>query len=129
MDKPTVTEYDKRADYKKNIAPIVEELVKACTKAQIPMFVSIAPFNSAEETGYENDGVLTGSLGLTLKEDEFEKYLAVLHGGKVTFPGGDPALSEGKMFEYIASTMKNAPVEDDPEDDENLEEVMKNELK
>lgn len=123
--------YDKTEEYKKNVAPLIASLVKECTKARIPLFISTAPKNDESETVYKNDGVLTGSLGITLKEDEFEKYLAVLHGGKVFFPGGEPDLAEGKLFEYIESAINNDSIhpEDDPEDIDNLEEVMNNEIK
>lgn len=120
-----VTEYDKTSVYKKQIVPLIEDIVKVCTKEKIPMFISLAPKSTTDETTYYNDGVLTGSLGITLHEDEFEKYLGVLHGGKITFPGGDPELSEGKLFDYIASSISNTPsANDDPEDDEDFEEVM-----
>ena len=129
-DEKTVTVYDKKAEYKSTIAPILKQLIKECTKNKIPMFVSFAPANDEEETTYVNDGVLTGSMNITLKDDLFEKYLGVLHGGRVVFSGGDPELSEGKMFDYIAENIEkeNQPVDDEPEDMTDYEAVMKNKI-
>lgn len=125
MSSAIVTEYDKTSVYKKQIVPLIEDIVKICTKERIPMFISVAPKSTADKTTYNNDGVLTGSLGITLHEDEFEKYLGVLHGGKVSFPGGDPELSEGKLFDYVASSISDTPSDNnDPEDNEDFEEVM-----
>lgn len=102
MKNNTVTEYDKSQVFKDEIRPILLELKKKCRINNIPFFFSCAEANSEKKTSYSNEGVLTGSLGIDLTDDKFEKYLMVLRGAELQ-PLGAITQFEDDAMQYIMS--------------------------
>lgn len=104
-----ITTYDKTELYNTKVAPEVEKIRVTCAAGKLPFFFSSAVKNDEEGTVYKNEGVLTGSFGIDLKEDHFENFLGVLHGGKVVFDAGDPDVSAEERVAYL----QDASFEDD----------------
>lgn len=104
-----ITTYDKTELYNTKVAPEVEKIRVTCAAGKLPFFFSSAVKNDEEGTVYKNEGVLTGSFGIDLKEDHFENFLGVLHGGKVVFDAGDPDVSAKERVAYL----QDASFEDD----------------
>ena len=80
-----IVNYNMQNVYNAEILPHVNEIKKICKVQNIPFFISTAVRNENNKTKYVNDGVLTGSNQIGLYNDMFEKFLLVMHGGKVTF--------------------------------------------
>lgn len=87
--------YDATKKYQTEIEPLVENIKKVCALNNIPFFFTCAVKNDEKETVYKNDGVLTGSFGINLKDDKFAPILGVINGGRVVFSENeDESLSE-----------------------------------
>ena len=80
-----VENYNMQSLYTSKILPHINEIKKICKINNLPFFFSAAVKNEKGKTKYVNDGVLTGSNSIGLYNDMFEKFLLVMHGGKVTF--------------------------------------------
>ncbi len=80
-----ITEYNMQNLYTSQILPHINEIKKICKINNLPFFISLAVRNEKGKTKYINDGVLTGSNQIGLYNDMFEKFLLVMHGGKVSF--------------------------------------------
>lgn len=82
-----VTIYDKRKIYEKDIAPLIVEAMKKCVVNDIPFMFQCAVQNTEKKTVYDGDMYLTGSAGITLTNDRFERHLAVMNGFETHWPG------------------------------------------
>lgn len=98
----TVSQYDKSQVVKDEIRPLLLEMKKICRINNIPFFFSCAAANSEKKTVYTNEGVLTGSLGIDLTDDKFEKYLMVLRGAELQ-PLGAITQFDDDAMQYILS--------------------------
>lgn len=111
--------YDKKKIYDSEIAPLVKQLKEICARECIPFFSTFAIANKPGKTKYKHEGVLTGSLGMELDDDVFERLLLVLCGGKVTPKGVNIEITE----EDLRANSEILDSEDfdndtDPEEDE-----------
>ena len=80
-----IAEYNMQSLYTAQILPHINEIKKICKVKNLPFFISTAVKNEKGKTKYVNDGVLTGSNQIGLYNDMFEKFLLVMHGGKVSY--------------------------------------------
>ena len=74
------TIYNKQQAFKKNILPHLQHALKEALKLDIPFFCGAAVYNDIYETKYHYMGNMTGSSGITLSEDHFERHLLVANG-------------------------------------------------
>lgn len=102
-----VTEYDKSQIFKEEIKPILLELKKKCRVNNIPFFFSCAAANTDKKTSYTNEGVLTGSLGIDLTDDKFEKFVMVLRGAELQ-PLGAISQFDDDAMRYIMDGAEEA---------------------
>lgn len=75
-----VTVFDKGAEYKTHIEPVIAELVKLCTIYNIPMYVTCCVSNNAQSTEYKNQAVSADAHGLNLADDNIQKHLCIQLG-------------------------------------------------
>lgn len=114
-----ITEYDKQKLFDEKIMPLIKEIRKICIVEKIPFCASFAVANVKVknkkkkkptdpeylyDTKYVNEGILTGTLGLNLYTNHFEKYILALRGGTVLTPEQADSL---KIHETISSLLSN----------------------
>lgn len=83
--KKELTIFDKEKEFNDECKLLLDELVQKCRESQIPFFFSAAIKNDEEETIYINDGVMTGSSGIVLLNDQIKRHMAVA-GGFIAVP-------------------------------------------
>ena len=71
------TEYDKTKLYEEKVLPLINEMRKICVLNNLPIFFACATKNKDGKTEYAEEGILTGSAGIELYDDWFEKFLLV----------------------------------------------------
>lgn len=81
--------YDKSDGYKNDIEPIVNNLLLACSKEKIPVFVTMAVKNTDEGTEYMTSMISATVNGVVLENDSFPKLVNVMNGFD-TIPHSDP---------------------------------------
>lgn len=118
--------FDKTEVFKEQLSPLINQLIQICNKEHVPIFISVVTKDDSEHTEYANDGVLTGSMGINLHDNIFEKFLGVMHGGKVVFPGGEPDIPEDQLFDYFATAPSYVAGtnEGSAPEDEDMEEII-----
>ena len=105
--KRDIKEYNLQSLYTNKILPHLNEIRKICKVNNLPYFFSTAVKNEKEKTKYINDGVLTGSNNIGLYNDMFEKFLLVMHGGKVNY-------KEDLDEEALSYILNQLPEEEQP---------------
>lgn len=123
--KTVLTVYDKTDIYEKSVAPEIEKVRQVCAANRLPFFFSSAVKNDEDGTVYKNEGVLTGSFGINLKDDHFERFLGVLHGGKVVFNAGTPDVSAEEQAEYLQDPSFGEEIEPVPYEEPHKEKPVK----
>lgn len=78
--KGSLTEFDNIDYYERECKPVLEELIRLCYTGRIPMYFTAAVKNDEKGTEYRNDGVLTGSNNINLKDDQIKYHLMVSMG-------------------------------------------------
>lgn len=77
--------FDKTAEYKKKIQPIIDQLVTECTLLDIPMFVTCCTKSTVDNTFYEtNLATSPQSHQIPLKYDKITRHIAVTAGFELT---------------------------------------------
>lgn len=116
-----LTVYDAEKTYKDKIEPLVEEIKKTCAIEKIPFFFTCAVKNDADGTKYVNDGVLTGSYGISLETDHFPPILGVMNGARIIFSTDEDEELPEEISEYLNDGSNEGATDEedgDPEDDE-----------
>lgn len=103
--KDELTVYDARKLYTEQIRPHIVEIKKICKLNKVPFVCTCATANDEKGTTYENDGVLTGSNNINLKEDRFIRYLLVIRGAELA-PIGSIKLDKAAI-DYIGEPPEN----------------------
>lgn len=67
------------------IMPLVKQIKDICTNNKIPFFMTMVKKNDDTCTKYANEGVMTGSRNIHLKEDRIKHHMMVA-GGCVAAP-------------------------------------------
>ena len=80
MEEKELTKYDLTDFYVNEIQPAIIEIKKKCKLRNLPFAFVCAVKNDKNGTEYKKEHVLTGSCGITLKNNMFEQYLAALCG-------------------------------------------------
>ena len=83
MDDKTI--FDKKDIYEKELAPLVAEVLKICTREKIPFHIATAVKNDNEDTEYINDGYTTGANNISLADDKI-RYHLMIDGGCIAIP-------------------------------------------
>ena len=78
-DKP-ITKYNKENEWKKYCEEPLKKIIQYCSIYQIPCFFTVAVSNDESGTQYINDGVMTGSTDVHLKEDHIKYHMMVASG-------------------------------------------------
>ena len=78
--------FDNEAFYKKECAPLAQEVINVCTQRAIPVFVSAVVASSENNTVYMNNAFMTGSSDIHLYDDKFRYYLEIAGGGFKAVP-------------------------------------------
>lgn len=82
--------FDKRAEFKEHVAPIVAKLEKTCIEHEIPFYFSAAVENSPDGTQYEERARTAGPYGLILTDDQLVNHVKVSAGFEVIVPESIP---------------------------------------
>lgn len=77
------TEFDKTDTFEEICRPLVNRLVQECQLARIPFFWSACVKNDKEGSTYVNDGMMCGSSGIKLKDDQITKHMMVAAGADI----------------------------------------------
>ena len=72
--------YDKKTLYKKEIAPLIQDLLVACDRYQIPMFATFAIQDNGKDTVYQSEMISSMNAGVTLSNDLLPKHVNILNG-------------------------------------------------
>lgn len=75
-----LTIYDKEEEFKEEIKPIIQELMKLCATHQIPCFVTCAVKNNEKGTKYISDMHSPITNKIELKENQIVNMANVLNG-------------------------------------------------
>lgn len=75
--------YNKKAYFKKNIYPIMQQLIKECYYAKIPVFFSAAVANTDTSTVYISESVSDTDVEFRLSDDKISDFIKILRGGRV----------------------------------------------
>ncbi len=115
--------YSKARVYDKEIMPKIREIKDICARERIPFLTSFAIENDMDKTLYKHDGIFTGSLGMNLADNKFEKFLVVLCDGEVVPKGTHVYLSDddAKAINDILTSdefMEMSQYDDDDDEDE-----------
>lgn len=103
MNEKGPTIYDKTEFYEKEIQPRIDEIKKLCRVNDVPFISCCAIANTDNgKTVYRNDGVSTGSMGVCLHDDQFERLLCVMNGFDVRPKNAVTEFDDG-MLDYIDS--------------------------
>ena len=78
--KKAISVFDKKDVYEQEIAPIVKELLRACSINDVPVFVSCCVANSEEKAEYKHEMLAPEVRNLKLSDDLFMKFTAVTLG-------------------------------------------------
>lgn len=87
------TEFDKQDIYELKIQPKVAELVKICSREDIPLFVAACTKNDENGTEYQKEAVTPGTHDIKLKDDVITKFIDVTLGFEVVPPRSIPNLN------------------------------------
>ena len=72
--------YDKKTLYKKEIAPLIQDLLVACDRYQIPMFATFAIQDNGKDTVYQSEMISSLNAGVALSNDLLPKHVNILNG-------------------------------------------------
>ena len=72
--------FDKTAEYEKNLQEMIKEMIKYCSANGIPIFISACIKNDEKESVYKSDMVSAASAGVHLTDDRFVRFVNVLNG-------------------------------------------------
>jgi len=75
-----LTIFDKTQVFEENCAEMLKKLVAVCEMHRIPFFFSACIKNDEDGTKYKNDGNMTGSSGIVLKDDQINRHMLVAAG-------------------------------------------------
>lgn len=78
--KKEYTVYNRQQEYDQTIAPVVEQLLKACNRANIPVFVTACISNEHGRSEYRSKMLSASALGLELYSDTFVNHACVMRG-------------------------------------------------
>jgi hypothetical protein len=78
MEKVTV--YDKEELFKKDVKPLLDELMRVCAVNKIPAFFTCAVKSLPDQTVYSSDMFSGVTNNVTLKNDNIVKMANVLNG-------------------------------------------------
>lgn len=99
MDKKS-NEYDCREAYEAEIKEKVKNIMLACDKYKIPMFITFAVANSHETTDYISEILSPTVQGRDLKKDLIAKHALVMSGFEVR-PSVQFPMDEESSFPVI----------------------------
>ncbi len=135
----TYNDFDMNDVYENEIAPLILNIKSICMNNKIPFFCTCAVTNyqkeekNGEKTGiteYKNDGVLTGSNGIGLYQDKFEKILLVLQGVELQKIGmlrqGDADILEDIINQDSEDIIDVGPpyfLDDSDDSESNIEDI------
>lgn len=102
------TEYDLHEIYENELYPEILKIKQLCKLRDIPFLMSFAVSNRDGKTEYKNEGVLTGSSGLHLYDDQFKRMVLILRGASVS-PIGRIEFNEEDMA-YITDSFDETDV-------------------
>ena len=129
-DKSPITVYDATAIYDDQILPLVDKIREICILKKIPFFITAAVKSTDEDTEYKNDGILTGSTDIHLKDDRFTKFLLICRGAEVKSPFKGMLETEDAQDYITTPPMDDMDEADDDESDIDImvptEEEMNN---
>lgn len=77
------TAFDKSKEFNEKAKGLLDQLVTVCEMEKIPFFFSACVKNDDSESVYIADGHMTGSAGLTLKDDKINRHMLVQSGFSV----------------------------------------------
>lgn len=78
--KKPITEYNREKEWKTYCEEHLRKIIQYCSIYQIPCFFTVAVANDENGTTYVNDGVMTGSTNVHLKEDRMKYHMMVASG-------------------------------------------------
>lgn len=81
-----LTKFDKREIYNDVIKEKVTDLIQACNKERMPVFISVCVKNDEDGTEYEKEMFASASNDINLKEDQIPKYVNVSNGFRTVPP-------------------------------------------
>ncbi len=81
-----ITCYDRKDDFERECLPLLKELILKCGMLNIPCFFNACVESTPEKSVYVNDGIMTGSRYITLKEDMIEKHMCICVGMDTAVP-------------------------------------------
>ncbi len=76
----TATDFNNKAVYEEQIAPLVQQLKNVCIHNNIPFFIGVPVKNNEKETKYAYDGLMPNMFNVVLKDDRIAKHLLVANG-------------------------------------------------
>lgn len=92
------TNYNSEKLYTDEIKPLLNQIKKICVTNNLPFISCVATANNDTKTTYRYDGVLTGTLGVTLSDNKFAKHLCIANGFDVKAPGTIDDFSDVAQF-------------------------------
>ena len=95
-----VTDFNKEDIFHSQVEPLLNDLKKICKVHKLPFFCAFATANNKKGTSYQYDGVLTGSCGIELTNNQFENFLMVCRGAKLQ-PLGAINEFDAETMDYI----------------------------
>ena len=72
-----IKDYDHSEEYETEILPIIHQLLLACEKNSLPMFVSIAVVNKDNETIYKNEMLSAFAENVELYKDHISDHACI----------------------------------------------------
>lgn len=78
--------FDSTEAYDATIAPLVEELERACYRAKVPMFASFAVQGNNKGTTYRTSYLSPCTIRKKLADDQLAQHIRVMQGHKVIAP-------------------------------------------
>ena len=84
--------FNKEKEFKKEIEPLLKELIMKCGEVEVPMFVSVCTKNSINETTYETRISSAIANGYKLTEDRYPDYINITRGGYKLVKKVDPVI-------------------------------------
>ena len=83
------TKFNYQKAFTQKVLPHLEEAYREALKINMPFFAGTAFYNDQYETKYHYMGNMTGSAGITLAEDHFERHLLVANGFMAVPPSNE----------------------------------------
>lgn len=110
MDKE-LTIIKKTREEEAKLKKLASELIKECATLNTPVLIMMAMENDEKGTTYLNDGYLTGSNSIVLKDDKFKKVLLLLNGADIK-----PMGTIGEFNEEAMNYLMDNDIEDSDEE-------------